>query len=144
MQETVLVTGSSGRVGSAVAARLAPSYHVVGFDRRPPPDAHAGAEPIRVNLRSDESVRAGLEELRRRHGARLASVIHLADYHDCTGAPSPRYEEVNVRGTERLLLYVDQYRRNINIAGEKIDQNRVTLTMVQVGHDWKVSSASAI
>jgi Mce-associated membrane protein len=43
-----------------------------------------------------------------------------------------------------LLLCVDQYRRNINIAGEKVDQNRVTLTMVRVGHDWKVSSASAI
>jgi Mce-associated membrane protein len=43
-----------------------------------------------------------------------------------------------------LLLYVDQYRRNVNIAGEKVDQNRVTLTMVRVGHDWKVSSASAI
>jgi Mce-associated membrane protein len=43
-----------------------------------------------------------------------------------------------------LLLYVNQYRRNINIAGEKVDQNRVTLTMVRVGHDWKVSGASAI
>jgi Mce-associated membrane protein len=43
-----------------------------------------------------------------------------------------------------LLLYINQYRRNINIAGEKVDQNRVTLTMVRVGHDWRVSGASAI
>jgi Mce-associated membrane protein len=43
-----------------------------------------------------------------------------------------------------LLLYVNQYRRNVNIAGEKVDQNRVTLTMVRVGSDWRVSGAAAV
>lgn len=43
-----------------------------------------------------------------------------------------------------LLLYVNQYRRNVNIVGEKIDQNRVTLTMVRVGRDWRVSGAAAV
>lgn len=43
-----------------------------------------------------------------------------------------------------LLLYVNQYRRNVNIVGEKVDQNRVTLTMVKVGRDWRVSGATAI
>ncbi|GII25419.1 hypothetical protein [Planosporangium mesophilum] len=43
-----------------------------------------------------------------------------------------------------LLLYVNQYRRNVNIVGEKVDQNRVTLTMVRVGDDWRVSAASAV
>src|SRR5262245_11807842 len=31
-----------------------------------------------------------------------------------------------------LLLYLNQYRRNTNITGEKVDQNRVVLTMVLV------------
>ncbi|WP_432827660.1 hypothetical protein [Dactylosporangium sp. CA-092794] len=43
-----------------------------------------------------------------------------------------------------LLLYVDQYRRNTNITGEKVDQNRVVLTMVPVGGAWKVSHAVAV
>jgi Mce-associated membrane protein len=43
-----------------------------------------------------------------------------------------------------LLLYVNQYRRNVNIAGEKVDQNRVTLTMVRVGNDWRVAGAAAV
>ncbi|HEV7899309.1 MAG TPA: hypothetical protein VGP31_15865 [Planosporangium sp.] len=43
-----------------------------------------------------------------------------------------------------VLLYVNQYRRNVNIVGEKVDQNRVTLTMVRVGNDWRVSGASAV
>jgi Mce-associated membrane protein len=43
-----------------------------------------------------------------------------------------------------LLLYLDQYRRNANITGEKVDQNRVTLTMEHVGRDWKVAKAQAL
>ncbi|WP_426511326.1 hypothetical protein ACPPVO_12290 [Dactylosporangium sp. McL0621] len=43
-----------------------------------------------------------------------------------------------------LLLYVDQYRRNANITGEKVDQNRVVLTMVPVGGAWKVAHAIAV
>jgi len=43
-----------------------------------------------------------------------------------------------------ILLYVNQYRRNANIDGEKVDQNRVVLTMVPVKGDWKVAAAAAI
>lgn len=43
-----------------------------------------------------------------------------------------------------LLLYLNQYRRNVNTAGEKVDQNRVVLTMVPVGGEWKVAKAAAI
>jgi Mce-associated membrane protein len=41
-------------------------------------------------------------------------------------------------------VYLNQYRRNANITGEKVDQNRVVLTLVRVGTDWKVADASAI
>lgn len=43
-----------------------------------------------------------------------------------------------------ILLYVNQYRRNVNIDGEKVDQNRVVLTLVPVDGQWKVVRASAI
>jgi len=43
-----------------------------------------------------------------------------------------------------LLVYLNQYRRNTNITGEKVDQNRVVLTLVRTGGGWKVSAASAI
>ena len=52
-----------------------------------------------------------------------------------------------VSATERrveLLLYLNQYRRNANITGEKVDQNRVVLTLVPVGGEWKVTRAIAI
>jgi Mce-associated membrane protein len=43
-----------------------------------------------------------------------------------------------------VLLYVNQYRRNVNITGEKVDQNRVVLALVPVDGEWKVASATAI
>ncbi|MFC4017127.1 hypothetical protein ACFOW4_04105 [Micromonospora sp. GCM10011542] len=48
--------------------------------------------------------------------------------------------------TERveLLVYLNQYRRNVNTAGEKVDQNRVVLTLVMVDGQWRVAKATAI
>ena len=43
-----------------------------------------------------------------------------------------------------MLVYLNQYRRNANITGEKVDQNRVVLTMVRIGGGCKVEQASAI
>ncbi|MFF4874993.1 hypothetical protein [Micromonospora sp. NPDC000668] len=43
-----------------------------------------------------------------------------------------------------LLVYLNQYRRNVNTAGEKVDQNRVVLTLVPVDGEWKVAKAEAI
>ncbi|NJP33584.1 hypothetical protein [Micromonospora thermarum] len=43
-----------------------------------------------------------------------------------------------------LLVYLNQYRRNVTTAGEKVDQNRVVLTLVPVDGEWKVTAAVAI
>src|SRR5439155_20335412 len=47
-------------------------------------------------------------------------------------------------GRVEVLLYVNQFRRNVNITGEKVDQNRVVLTMVRTDKGWKVGKATAI
>jgi len=47
-------------------------------------------------------------------------------------------------GRVEVLLYVDRYRRDATVTGEKVDQNRVVLTMRKVGRDWKVTKAAAI
>src|SRR5438270_12310121 len=102
-QDTVVITGSSGLIGSAVVNRLGERFSIVGFDKGGPSHPPPIAECVCVDLTSDESLAGGLERLRRAYGDHVASVIHLAAYYDFSGEPSPKYEQVTVRGTERLL-----------------------------------------
>ncbi len=62
--DTILVTGSNGYLGYAVAQRLAASHHVVGFDRRQPSHPPPVAECLYVDLTSEASLRRGLEAVR--------------------------------------------------------------------------------
>lgn len=102
-KNTVIVTGSSGLIGSAVVNRFAEHYRVVGFDAEGPTHPPPAAECVCVDVTSDESVKEGLARVRKGYGERIASVIHLAAYYDFSGEPSDKYEEITVRGTERLL-----------------------------------------
>ena len=99
----VLITGSSGFLGSAVIEKFAGLFDLVGFDRESSPHPPPAAECICVDVTSDASVNDAMARLRVAHGTRIASVIHLAAYFDLTGEPDEKYEAVTVRGTERLL-----------------------------------------
>ncbi|WP_216840447.1 NAD-dependent epimerase/dehydratase family protein [Falsiroseomonas tokyonensis] len=111
----VLITGSSGFIGSALIGRLAASgLPLVGLDRAGPPDPPAPAHAIDFDLSSDDGVKAALEEVRRRFGNRIASVVHLAAYYDVSGEANPLYDKITVEGTRRLIdalqaFEVDQF-----------------------------------
>lgn len=96
----VLVTGSGGKIGSALVERLGDAYHVVGLERD---NEGAVCETITCDLSSDASVHEALKTLAERHGRAVAAVVHLAAYYDFTGETSPLYETVNVEGTRRLV-----------------------------------------
>jgi nucleoside-diphosphate-sugar epimerase len=106
---TILITGASGRLGYPLAKRLAESFNVVGFDRRAPSHPPPSAECLYVDITSDDSLRRGLESIRELHGNHIISVVHLAAYYDFSGAPSPLYDEITVRGTERLLRMLQEF-----------------------------------
>ncbi|MER8609084.1 NAD-dependent epimerase/dehydratase family protein [Mesorhizobium sp. M0028] len=98
---TVLITGSSGFLGQAIARGLTERHDIIGLDvaRRSLP----GVETIEIDLTSDTSAAKALAEVRERSGGRIASVIHLAAYYDTTGEDNPKYGAVTVEGTRRLL-----------------------------------------
>jgi nucleoside-diphosphate-sugar epimerase len=103
MREIVVITGSTGLIGSALARRLARSFDVVGLDSHPPEPIDPRCEHVHVDLTKDDSVHTALAYVRRAYASRLASFVHLAAHYDFSGEPSPLYENVTVRGTERLL-----------------------------------------
>jgi len=111
-KDMVLITGIAGFLGQALSKALEQHYRVVGLD--------LGADPskfpdwIDLDLTSGSAVEQALDNVRRHHGMRVASVVHLAGYYDFTGEPNPLYEKVNVQGTRNLLralqrLEVEQF-----------------------------------
>jgi nucleoside-diphosphate-sugar epimerase len=102
--DIVLITGSNGRIGTAAMRRLRQSFdNVVGFDLKAPTPPPPDCVRIAVDITSDESVKEGLGVLREHHGTRIAAVVHLAAYYDFLGKPSPKYDQITVGGTRRLL-----------------------------------------
>jgi nucleoside-diphosphate-sugar epimerase len=123
-ESIMIVSGSNGRIGDAVMRRFAGRFGgVVGFDRRAPAPPPPGCVKVPVDVTSDESVRQGLTTIRDHHGGHVASVIHLAAYYDFLGEPSPRYEEITVRGTGRLL-------RGLSDLGFHVEQFLFSSTML--------------
>jgi len=98
----VIVTGSSGFIGAAIVDALADRYDVAGLDQAPPHKSAPGRW-IEMDVTDDASVRAALARVFEEHGPSIAAVVHLAAYYDFSGQESPLYEQVTVRGTERLL-----------------------------------------
>jgi Mce-associated membrane protein len=93
------------------------------------------------------------------NGMRFVTGDFADEYAETTEAlrPAAEHEQAVVRAevsaagiveaaTDRVevLLYVNQYRRNVNISSEKVDQNRVVLTLIPVDGQWRVSHALAI
>lgn len=106
----VLITGSSGLIGSAVAEALKGNYETVGLDAKFPDEDTAIGDFIECDLTSDDSVDLALETVRQKHGSDIASVIHLAAYYDFSGEPSDMYDKLTVQGTERLLRKLQPFR----------------------------------
>ncbi|MFN7145459.1 MAG: NAD-dependent epimerase/dehydratase family protein, partial [Myxococcota bacterium] len=99
----VLVTGSAGLIGTRTVEVLSPDYRVIGLDVRRPAALVPGTDFVACDLSDGDSTERALASLTRKRVERIASVVHLAAYYDFSGEPSPLYEQLTVRGTERLL-----------------------------------------
>ncbi len=106
MKDIVLVTGSSGFLGSAICANLARSYQVIGVDLRFPgrtlKDAAPGVEWQRTDIADKPSLERLFRRIVRKHG-RIDVIIHFAAFYDFEKDWHWEYERVNVNGMEHLI-----------------------------------------
>ena len=84
----VLVTGSSGLIGSRLCEALAVDYNVLGLDVKKPDSMPPDAEWIECDLTTDAGARAALDAAANLVGKDIASVVHLAAYYDFSGCCS--------------------------------------------------------
>jgi nucleoside-diphosphate-sugar epimerase len=96
-------------IGSALIHKLAEKYHVVGFDQDGHPFPPIEAECVCVDLTSDDRMDFAFKRIRYAYGNKIASVVHLAAYYDFLGEPSDLYDKVTVKGTERMLKYLQDF-----------------------------------
>lgn len=108
-KEVILITGGSGLIGTRLIQRLIGRYRVVGLDKVGNPFPVKESEGIGFDITSEDSIRAAMERVRYAYGNKIASVVHLAAYYDFSGEPSPLYEEVTVKGTEKFLRVLQDF-----------------------------------
>lgn len=62
-KETIIVTGSSGLIGTALIERLAKKYRVIGFDNTGYPLPPKEAECVCYDITSPESINSALDRV---------------------------------------------------------------------------------
>ena len=102
-KEVIIVTGSCGRIGTAVVKKLGETYPIVGFELLKAIYACSAEELVPVDLGSDESVHQAFNHIRNFYGNKITAVIHLAAYYSFKEEHSDLYDKITVKGTERLL-----------------------------------------
>jgi UDP-glucose 4-epimerase len=108
-KELIIVTGSSGLLGTNIINKLIGKYLLVGLDKFGNPYPPREVEWVCFDITSEESIRKAMERIRYVYGNKIASVIHLAAYYDFSGEPSPMYEEVTVKGTQKFIKVLQDF-----------------------------------
>lgn len=130
----VLITGSEGTLGSALSAALADAFTVVGFAR----ECHKNSACITADITSEQALANACTQLRERYGDHIASVIHLAAFFDFSGESDPRYDEVNVRGTQKLIRALQSFKVEQFVYASTMLVHAPSQPGVPIGEDWPI------
>jgi nucleoside-diphosphate-sugar epimerase len=105
-RKTVLVTGASGFLGSAICVDLSRDHDVIGVDRREPSAAlrqqATGGRWHALDISDQDGVRIFFNQLA---AARRSAhyVLHMAAFYHFGQRWLPEYDRVNVRGLQNIL-----------------------------------------
>ncbi len=111
-RETILITGSSGFIGSTLAQHLSCNYQVIGVDRDAPKDPVPGVIYHTIDITSEKDVEETLHDIKIAHGSCLHSVVHLVAYYSFDGKEDTKYQSITIDGTHALLT---QLKKNFSV-----------------------------
>ena len=74
-KDTIIVTGSTGLIGSALIKKFAGRFALVRFDRMTTHQPQPLVACIYIDLTSENSIAAGLRRVRTTYGSRIATAL---------------------------------------------------------------------
>ena len=101
LEDAVVITGISGRLGMELARRLHRKYRVIGIDRRQAPWLPRDVQHFRLDMRRNRT-----EDIFRANKVR--AVFHMGILHNLRRNPL-EHHRTNVLGMQRLLGYIRKY-----------------------------------
>ena len=108
-KKLVLITGSAGRIGAAVAERLGKNYQIVGFQHLKAIYASDNEELVPLDMSSEESIYHAFKHIQAFYGKKIASVVHLAAYYSFSDQDYEKYNKITVQGTKNLLKALQNF-----------------------------------
>ncbi len=102
-RQTVLITGASGFIGTALIARLNKNYYIIGIDKILHKDRDSNVLWYKADISDKELLCDVFREIKVKVSGRIDYVFHLAAYYDMTNRESRMYREINENGTRYLL-----------------------------------------
>lgn len=135
-KEIIIVSGSSGLIGTGLINKLSEQYRVVGLDNVGYPFPPITAECVCIDITSDESMENAMKRIEFGYGNHITSVIHLAAYYDFAGKPSPLYDKITVEGTARLLRVLQRFTVDQFIFSSSTLVYKPSMPGQKIDEDW--------
>lgn len=105
----VVLTGSSGRIGTAVINRFGENFSIIGLDFVPPKETEINYKFIHTDVSQESSIESAFQQIKQEHGDQIKAFIHLAAYYSFGGGEWEKYENITIKGTERILIALQQF-----------------------------------
>ncbi len=102
-KETVLITGASGFIGTALITRLIRNYYIIGIDKVLHKDRDIKVLWYKADISNREFLDEIFREIKEKFHGSIDYVFHLAAYYDMSNRKNSLYRETNENGTRNLL-----------------------------------------